>query len=271
MAVNRRYFNDFFSKDNIPEWLCPICSHGHLRLPSDKSIRVDETEASKKNSAEDYWDLDKFEGKFIAILKCSNKECSEFTYSTGNVIDSFEPNDEGQTELIRFVEPRFFYPTIKLFELIKDYPDEIKNKLLDAFKLFWVDKESCANKIRVVIELIMNDRSIKKTDTNKKGKRRNLTLHERIVIFGSKFNKLSSKMLAVKWIGNVGSHNNAGLKSSDLIDGFDLLESCLVELYSQEQKRLENLSNRITKSKGPLSKKKRKKKINFSTKGITPT
>ncbi len=267
MAVNRKHFNEFVEKDNIPEWICPICSFGHIRLATEKSIKETELKKSKKRRDDDeYWSPEEYEGKFTAILTCSNKICAESIYVLGDSFVGQDVDGNGDMGYFNYLRPKLFNPTINLFEILKEYPDDVKNTLQDSFRLFWVDIESCANKIRVIVELIMNERRIVKTQKVKKGKRK-LWLNERITKFGEKYTELSANMHAVKWIGNEGSHANASLKSSDLLDGFDLLENCLYRLYSKENERLKKLSDRINKKKGPLSKKK--KKFRITTKGIT--
>ncbi|HLP52827.1 MAG TPA: DUF4145 domain-containing protein [Chitinophagales bacterium] len=263
MALDKKAFSDFYNKDDLPEWLCPVCSKGRLRLATPTSIRIEETQSSIKGRSDDAWDPFWYDGKFVLRLSCSNKLCKESTYCIGDVIHDIEHDENGHQYFEEFLQPKFFNPALKLFEINKLVPKEITEVLLDAFRLFWSDKESCANKIRLVLELVLDDKNVKIFPSSKSRKHR-LSLHNRILEFGKKQPDLSARMLAIKWIGNEGSHSGASLVSSDLIDGMDLLENCLYKLYSGEEERLIRLTKQINKRKGALAKSKKR----YTTKGI---
>ena len=93
-----------------------------------------------------------------------------------------------------------------------------------------------------------------------KGKRRTVSLHDRILDFGRSEPLLSEKLLAVKWVGNAGSHDGAMPTREDLFECFDLLEHVLEEVVEQRSAQLRLLAKRITRAKGPLSAKKKRKR-----------
>jgi hypothetical protein len=57
--------------------------------------------------------------------------------------------------------------------------------------------------------------------------------------------------MAVKWIGNAGSHTEA-IYTEDLLDGFDILNSSLDKLYSDYDKQITQISSQINKRERPL-------------------
>jgi hypothetical protein len=62
---------------------------------------------------------------------------------------------------------------------------------------------------------------------------------------------LANLMLAVKWIGNAGSHTGS-VKEKDIFDGFDLLEHVLYTLFPPQVPNLAALAQSINAAKGPV-------------------
>jgi hypothetical protein len=72
--------------------------------------------------------------------------------------------------------------------------------------------------------------------------------------YGQKNPKAAERLLAIKWIGNSGSHG-ASLQRSDLLDAYEIFEIALTEIYDIDKKRADKLTKAINKKKGPLTKK----------------
>ena len=62
--------------------------------------------------------------------------------------------------------------------------------------------------------------------------------------------------MAVKWIGNDGSHEG-DLSQNDLLDVFEILNYVLDEMYEQRAKNVAKLATKINKAKGSRHKKRR--------------
>ena len=62
--------------------------------------------------------------------------------------------------------------------------------------------------------------------------------------------EVAEHLLAIKWIGNSGSHVGE-LSQKDLLDGFELVEYALEKLYSKNEERLNQMTKEINKRKGP--------------------
>lgn len=78
-------------------------------------------------------------------------------------------------------------------------------------------------------------------------------LDTRIKSFAPRNQGVANKLLAIKWIGNTGSHSD-NLELVDVLDAFELLEYCLEELYEGRTARLIALAASINTHKGPLPK-----------------
>ena len=60
-------------------------------------------------------------------------------------------------------------------------------------------------------------------------------------------------MLAVKWIGNEGSHPGS-VSRDDLLDAFQLVEHLLDEIFINRRAEMSKISRKVLRHKGPSSK-----------------
>jgi hypothetical protein len=138
-----------------------------------------------------------------------------------------------------------------------DCPKEIKQEVTAAFALFWNDNSACLNRIRNALELILTDLKVPRTKITSKNKRVRYSLHERIEILEGKKPKLKDicdRMMAVKHLGNAGSHPGDKVERKDVFDGFDILERVLRDMYSTTEGALTKMVRQINKRRGPRKK-----------------
>lgn len=249
----------------IPNFRCSVCHIGVL-LPKKEST----IEATTKRSEQCYnmtGDPECYDGYFTAISHCNNPDCQEITTIIGEtktVQDGWDDGLDADTyeylhEPMPIYKTRYLVtytnPAIQLIEFSKNTPKEIVDLLNESFILFWVDENSCGNKIRNSIEKILDLKKIRKTTISKNRKRQYLKLHNRIDLFGKLYPEIEKYLFALKWIGNQGSHNDVyKLNKSILIDAYKIIEITLLDLYGNERFVINRLSNRINKNKRHRSK-----------------
>jgi Domain of unknown function (DUF4145) len=96
------------------------------------------------------------------------------------------------------------------------------------------------------------DALVAKGSTKKRSK---LTLHDRIVAFRATNLDAADLLLAVKWLGNAGSHADmAGISRHDVLDGMEITEHVLHLLFDKSGQAVTKLAKSINKRKGPLPK-----------------
>ena len=241
----KRYF-DINSKI---EWPCPNCNSNSLELVKEK-LNSEETALSKKHRKDnDEWEVEYIQLVFNGQLEC--KSCKETVYFTGKG----NPEQSGyyDVEMGEYYEqytntftPTFFQPSIKLFQTPINCSDELKNEIKNSFKLFWCDLPSCANKIRVSLEILMNEQKVKRFEI-RGGKRQPIFLHKRIEIYNHP--EIKDLLLAIKWIGNTGSHIG-NIERIDILEAYRLLEYSLNKIYNDETIELKKITKEIIKRKG---------------------
>jgi hypothetical protein len=135
----------------------------------------------------------------------------------------------------------------------KACPEPIRQEVTAAFTLYWCDYAACLNRIRNSLELLLTDLKVPRTELKGSRKMR-LSLHARIERLETRKPKLKDickRMMAVKHLGNAGSHPGDIVKVEDVYDGFDILERVLHDTYSDHESVLAKMVAQINKRKGP--------------------
>lgn len=248
---NEKWLNSAFKKDSKISWPCPNCYNQSLKLLKDVIIEEESADSQGARDSPD-WGPEFIQNRFAAALKCST--CKEAIAVVGH--SHLEPEmifESGDTRPVEtwftWYFPTFFEPPLHIFELKDLYPENIREALLKSFKLFWCDSASCANRIRTTLELLMDQQGINKSFLTRRGKRKRYTLHERIELYKVKNKEVAGFLLAIKWIGNSGSHVG-DVTREDILDAYNLLEHSLNTLYDNRQVKLKKISKEINSRKG---------------------
>lgn len=258
--IEKEYWKNFqFTENKFPQIICPSCKKGHLKIVKN-SLNTGEISDSRENREHPDWEPDWIEYRFSVSLKCDNANCRDNVVCIGNgsnnqytEYDYFEKITHSAYQ--QYYKPLYFLPPLNIIELDDNYPKDLKRELINSFSHFFSDFTACANKIRVCVEILMNDLKVKKTE-NFKGKRQRLTLHNRIISFKSINSDVADYLLAIKWIGNSGSHNFGSLNNEDILDAYNLLDFSLKKIYNNPESALKKLTKKINKKRAPLSKRK---------------
>ena len=238
------------SFQNINRYPCPHCNTGTL-IGVNKPI-IEITNSGKEY--EKYNFPDGISHLFSGVLKCSNDNCKDVVAVIGEYLKDIENYDlDDINEYIEnnfnLFKPKFFYPNLKLFPIIKEIPSNIKDLINEAFALYFSDYSACANKIRTTIEAILDDLNIDRTYTNSKNEKVSiLSLHKRIEIYEKENPDLAKLLMAMKIIGNEGSHSTT-TSIDNLLDAFEILEHFIENVYSKNSERIKELADKIVEKK----------------------
>jgi len=140
-----------------------------------------------------------------------------------------------------------------MFRIPKNCPERISSEVRAAFSLYWHDLSSCLNHLRIAVELLLTDMGINRYAKKKDGRRSRLSLHKRIDLARSKQPKLidlCDDLLAVKWLGNEGSHPGDVTRGA-VFDALDILEHVLRERFDKPRSAIAKISKAINRRKGP--------------------
>lgn len=243
--MERYLYTDTFTEEEAPDYLCPRCNKGLLRLNKD-TLKSVETVDSKLYQRKEYSEFQDMQMIFNCMFKCINDKCGEVVACTGHAgvgieravdYDNFSQPDEYYT----YYKPLFFYPNLNLITIPKDTPDDIKKLLNKSFELFFTAPSAAANLVRVSIEEILTEQGVEKINN----------LHRRIEKLPEKHESLKTKFFALKWLGNAGSHSGDRITADDAMDAYELVEDLLLKIYSSKDNELNMLANKINTLKGP--------------------
>ena len=255
MPVSRSMFADKIVK---LQWPCPTCQEGTLQL-SGKLVEG-LTAAEEAVRHEDYYNPQESISRFVGLLKCDNADCKEHASLAGDIQHDYYQTGPSKYE----DDPRYFVTAISpapfLFPVSDKVPEIIKERLAVASALFWADADASANRLGQVVEDIFTDQRVKRFTAAKTGHRAKLSLHARIEIFERKNPEAAKLLFAMKWLRNTGSHDGE-LSKRDLIDGFELVESVIEEIYIGHTRALRLRADQINKLRGPVRTTKPKKKL----------
>lgn len=195
--------------------------------------------------------------RFVALLKCDNGNCKEPVVVAGTGTVEERPDEHLNKMLYEDIfVPTYVLPSPKLIELPPNAPSAVVDELKQAFIASWSDFSSAGNRIRSAAERLLDALKIPKTTINSRGKKETLTLHSRIDKTQARYATTHQSLLAVKWLGNAGSHSTV-LSRDAVFDALDIFEAVLHELYSAHPSAIKKLVARVNARKGPSRSKKR--------------
>jgi len=266
--IDKNFLLKSFRLESPPSWPCPNCTTGVL-LPSLGIPKSKDGEDSFRwgYDAASHAELSSYNGDpfatgvFVGLLKCNNKDCVESVAISGSL--GLEQNDEescrrGESSWIAFCIPNYFSPPLRIFQIPENCPRAIRNDILASFSLFWSDEAASANRLRSAIERFLTVLGIDRLRRDKSGKPKRhsrMNADERIRLLEKQQPDLASWLMAIKWIGNEGSHGGE-LSRQDVIEGFEMLEHVLYEHYVQHLKKLTKIRSRVISRRGKPPRKK---------------
>lgn len=246
--MNRSLWIEPLKQKWCPAWPCPTCRKSTLLL-TPNSLISKETAQSKRAHRKEGWGPEETTYVFTAWAECRNPSCKQqFAIAgSGGVDVEFDAN--GNFGLEDYFSPMMCKPMPDMFDFPAKCPDDVKEELRAAFALFWLNQPACAGRIRVAIECLMNFLGVPKRKKDKNGKYIDLNLHARIDAIVKKEPKIGSHMMALKWLGNAGSHIG-DVSRDDLLSAFEIMEYVLGEIIERRSDKVAKLAKALTKKHG---------------------
>ena len=215
-------------------------------------------ETQSREHAPDFHPYIDFVARFTCVAECAKPGCQEHTVVSGSAYCEPGFDEEGREQPTDHLVPVCIHPPPPIITIPRRCPKDLRVELNSAFGLFWADQRSAANRVRAAVEILLTHLGVKRF-SNKKGRRFRINLHDRIELFRRNEPDLGAALLAIKWIGNEGSHPG-GVTKDDLLDAFELISHVLDETYVSNRSRLSKLAKEINRRKKPRSTRKKKKK-----------
>lgn len=258
--MDRKVYKGQMRHSFMPNWTCPTCEIGLLKQKKDSFFSSEI--ANSRDHSHDAWEPEWMNYVFSCQLICNNENCKEVVICSG---EGEVELDFGYDEEITTSEawsdvftPNFFQPPLKLFRIPAKTPNSVAEPLKESFKLFFSSPGAAANCVRISIECLLTELKVKRFD-RVNGKLNYITLHRRINLLPSKYTGVKDMLMAIKWLGNAGSHDGNTITPDDVLDSYEFMEHVLNEIYASKSKELAARARKVNKSKGPAKSAKRKR------------
>jgi hypothetical protein len=137
-------------------------------------------------------------------------------------------------------------PPLPLIALPDTTPAVLTALVESASSVLLSDPGAASTRIRIAIEALLDDQRIRKTEPNRRSRR--MVAHQRIELFQAKNKTAADHLMAMKWIGNVGSHEAEPLPLGFVLDGIEHFARAIEVVYDRQQIELERRAARINRS-----------------------
>ncbi len=237
MASLRDLWGAGFEEGRYPPWPCPTCTRGNLRI-IEGSLRTLEPQYSKILHNSDEWSPLDDTVRFDCMFQCDVQWCGEVVTMYGNVELEPDYDLDGSSNYQRVFYPKGVYPAPPLAAIPKATPEEVSKQLRVASQLYWVDLGSCATRLRISVERILDAFEIPP------GK-----LAKRIEAFKAKDPEHAETFDALRYVGNVGSHDGKNERDT-ILSAFEILQDALAQLFGKHKAHIQALKKKIIAAKG---------------------
>lgn len=231
-----------FTADYFPDWICPECGVGSLK-EKEGTFHSAHTKKSRDSYDPESYDTRDESYVFTCILECSRQSCREVVACNGvGRGDLVEVDDIHLEMAVTFYRVTHFVPTLKAFALPEHYPEKICTALVNAFGLFLSNPSAAANSIRIAVEELLAEIGVNaKTDEDKF-----ISLHSRLNNLPHQYSEYQSHLMAIKWLGNSGSHSYDKVKINEIEQAFEIIEYVLSRIYDQSARKTAQLAEEMT-------------------------
>ncbi|MDT0115915.1 DUF4145 domain-containing protein [Microbacterium sp. PRF11] len=251
MAKELSELSDWVTKSEWPKVRCSECVEGALSFERYEVLGDPESVEHERlfKRGEVGWEEES--GTFVGSLKCDNHDCGRLVAMAGDWDSVWGTNpDDGNDTLFERFRVRYLNPAPPLLLTPKKTPVEVVTAINTASAVVWISPDSAATQLRLGVEELLTALKVKRT-TIKKGKRRRVSAHDRVEILKASRPDVAETLMAVKWIGNSGTHSS-GMSIADVAKGAKILEHALRQLYDTSEAALIAEARAINKRRGLL-------------------
>ncbi|WP_105649016.1 DUF4145 domain-containing protein, partial [Cronobacter dublinensis] len=174
-------------------------------------------------------------------------KCNEVVCCSGISRYESDWDYEKGMEYEQVLKPVNFVPALYPFIINDNCPEEISEPLAASFSVYLAQPGSAANLIRITVERLLT--AIGVPERNDKGKR--IVLHERLEKhLPDNYSDYASPLMAIKFLGNAGSHTLDEVKVRDIEDAFEIMEYVVNDIFSKRKESIEVLTKRLNQRFG---------------------
>jgi hypothetical protein len=220
MTFQRDLWSVSFPAHFSRQFPCPQCSTGIVTFPKGSFDQYPHSDRINAVS-------DSRNRRFTLGVSCNG--CGQFVVAYGDI---------SKTSPVPTLIPRGFYPPLPIITIPPKTPRKVARELNLAFSLFWVDLGSCANKLRISVERILDEFKIPPG-----------RLDGRITAFQKVDPDHAATFDALRRVGNVGSHAGDNTRTT-ILDAFEVFQHVLDQLFGGHKAYIDSLRSKIVARRG---------------------
>lgn len=215
-----------------------------------ETLHTGETSESLASRGHDAFGPEWIDGRFSCLFVCTTCRGMVGVVGKYRLVFLSDPAQAEETYYKEFA-PRMFFDAPQVITVPEDTPDAVQAEIKRSFPLFWSDLDACGGCIRSSVERLLDHLKVRRTYIDK-GRRKRLSLHQRIEIYRDTDAPIAEALMAVKWIGNAASHNSR-LARDDVMDGYDLMAHVLRALFDRSDLQILRITRSVNGRRGPRS------------------
>ncbi|HGN8998584.1 TPA: DUF4145 domain-containing protein [Citrobacter freundii] len=236
-------FSGAFFKNMQVEWPCPVCGQKTLQIIPESFV-LNDTHDTNKHSSEDWFEPEMHRSIFSCMARCSRRQCGEVVACSGDSGWERQGWDDGTSNdgYYQWYHPKTFFPSLHPFELPAKCPEEITEPLQASFSIFLMQPGAAANLIRISVESMLTAMGVE--EFKKTGWK--IGLKDRLEKIPPLYKSFSEHLMAIKFLGDAGSHNYDKVKIKDIEDAFEIMDYVVNDLFSGRKESIEILTKRLS-------------------------
>ncbi|EEM4686846.1 TPA: DUF4145 domain-containing protein [Salmonella enterica subsp. enterica serovar Chester] len=236
-------FSGAFFKNMQVEWPCPECGQKTLQIITESFV-IHDTHDTNKHSSEDWFEPEMDRSIFSCMARCSRRQCGEVVACSGDSGWERQGWDDGTSDdgYYKWYHPKTFFPSLHPFELPAKCPEEIAEPLQASFSIFLMQPSAAANLIRISVERMLTAMGV--AELKESGWR--IGLKKRLEKIPPLYKSFYEHLMAIKFLGDAGSHNYDKVKIKDIEDAFEIMDYVVNDLFSGRKESIEILTKRLS-------------------------
>lgn len=233
----------YFSDEPNFQYRCPQCDVGFL-VPDRRTFNSTEPAYSRNARTDEAWDPDWITYRFALACVCTNKDCGEVAWVTGTGSVSQRYDNDGQPEHYDHFSIGSFCPAPRLCHVPAGTPPKVVECLEKSFAVYWTDTAAAANALRASLEALLDELKIPSHKKNAKGETVYIALHSRIEAWSALNKDHAELCLALKEVGNLGSHGES-VRPKHYLGSLEIYSHILKDLFENDAKEMKLLAQSI--------------------------
>lgn len=243
--MNPSLLNEF-TETRCPDWVCPDCHASSLAIKKN-TFHNEVIPKSLARWKEIDGELEDICLVFSCLLQCERAHCQSVVAvsGTGRVEETpWQLQEEGEEPHYHLFRATSFVPPLPAFCIPPRCPDPVRLALMRSFELFLSAPGAAANAIRIALEELMTALNVEI-----KG-----SLHNKIEALSGEHETHGKALMAIKWLGNVGSHELDSVTAEDVEHAYTIIEFVLRKIYAGSTATIAQLIERLAERYGPPKK-----------------